>query len=230
MIALAITTDGRRECIEQTIPSLLERVHGIDGPRLIFDDSGEQDYRDWLRERFEPEGFWVTPVERERQGQDKALRIIWKHLSRDTYAEHPLVFWSEDDFVFERDVDLTTIAAVLETYPYLAQMALLRQPWFPGEKRAGGIIERDPDEYAAMMDSRFPGEVWRLHRLWFTLNPNLFWRGLCTRPRPVGRKHEWRFSRQLCEDPDVRFGIWGNGDGSQPWVRHIGEERRGRGY
>jgi len=224
VIALALTTDGRRECIERTIPSLLERVHGIDGPKLIFDDSGEQRYRDWLREAYQPLGFWVTPVERERIGQDQALRIIYKHLSRPTYAEHPFVFWSEDDFVYERDVDLAEMAAVLQERPYLAQMALLRQPWFASERRAGGIIERDPDEYEHVVDG---DREWFEHRLWFTLNPHLCRRELFGRQRPVGRRHEWRFSRRLCEDPEARFGIWGEG---KPWVRHIGEERRGRGY
>lgn len=224
MILLAITTDGRRECIEQTIPSLLERVQGIDGPRIVFDDSGDQDYRDWLRAEYEPQGFWITPMGRERLGQDHALKIVWKHLSRDVYADHAFVFLCEDDFTFERDVDLGAMRSTLEARPYLRQMALLRQPWFPGEAKAGGIIERDPDEYERVVD----GECeWLQHRLWFTLNPNLFRRNLCKLDRPVGRRHEWNFSRKLCEDPAARFGIWGDGS---PWVTHIGHKRVGRGY
>lgn len=223
MILLAVTTDGRRDYIEQTIPSLLQRVEGIDGPRLIFDDSGDREYQRWLRSTFEAQGFTVA-YGRERVGQGEALTRAWKHLSGREYREHPYVFWCEDDFLFERDVDLSALRCVLEERPYLAQMALLRQPWFPGEKKAGGIVERDPDEYARKVDGK---HQWLEHRLWFTLNPCLFRRDLCDLERKTGHKHEWHFSRQLCRDPDVKFGLWGDG---QPWIHHIGEKRVGKGY
>lgn len=224
MIALAITTDGRRDCIEQTIPSLLQRVEGIDGPRLIFDDSGDRDYAGWLRESFEPEGFTVS-ASPQRLGQDWALTRAWNYLAREIGDRW--IFFCEDDFLFERDVDLDAMRSVLEPRPYLKQMALLRQPWFPGEVKAGGIVERDPGGYERVVDGQ---REWLEHRLWWTLNPCLFRRELCRLPRPVGKRHEWNFSRKLCEDPETRFGIWGNGKGSEPWVTHIGEERAGRGY
>lgn len=224
MIALAITTDGRRDCIEQAIPSLLQRVEGIDGARLIFDDSGDPEYAGWLRDTFGPMGFTVS-ASPQRLGQDWALTRAWNYLAREVCD--PWIWFVEDDFIFERDVDLDAMRSVLEPRPYLKQMALLRQPWFPGEVKAGGIVERDPDEYERVVDGQ---REWLEHRLWWTLNPCLFRRELCKLPRPIGHRHEWNFSRKLCEDPDVRFGIWGNGKGSEPWCRHIGEERAGRGY
>jgi hypothetical protein len=225
LIALALTTDGRKDCIEQTIPSLLQRVEGIDGPRLIFDDSGDRGYVRWLRQTFQPLGFEIAHgKDYERVGQGEALCRMWGHLSGRSYQEHPWIFHCEDDFLFEHDVDLREMVDVLEPRPYLAQMALLRQPWFPGEVKAGGIVERDPDEYERVVEG---DREWLQHRLWFTLNPCLYRRELCELDRPTGHKHEWHFSRQLCKDPDVQFGIWGDGT---PWVRHIGEKRFGRGY
>lgn len=229
MILLTITTDGRKDCLERTIESLSQRVAGVDGPRVIVDDSGDVAYRRWLRETYEPQGFTVIYHAEDRLGQDHALAKTWAFLGRShlfgTERDlHPWVFFCEDDFLFERDVDLTEMVAVLEARPYLAQMALLRQPWFPGEVKAGGIIERDPDEYTRVGDG---DREWFEHRLWFTLNPCLVRRSLCAVERPVGRRHEWRFSRQLCADPETRFGIWGDGT---PWVTHIGEKRVGSGY
>lgn len=223
MILLAVTTDGRKDYIERTIPSLLEQVDGLDGPRVIFDDSGDRIYQRWLRERFQSEGFTIA-YGRERVGQGEALKRMWKHLGNRQYREHPWVFHCEDDFLFERAVDLAEFVAVLHERPYLAQMALLRQPWFEGEVRAGGIVERDPAEYTSVVDG---DREWLEHRLWFTLNPCLYRRELCELERKTGHKHEWHFSRQLCEDDAVRFGLWGDGT---PWIRHIGEERFGRGY
>lgn len=226
MILLAVTTDGRGECLTQTLESLSQRVEGIDGPKLIFDDSGDREYRDWLKATFTPEGFKVVPVGTERLGQDRALARVWKFLKGQ--SRHRFVWFQEDDFLYERDVDLREMAAVLDEHPQLAQLALLRQPWFKGEVKAGGIVERDPDEYERVTDDE--GREWLEHRLWWTLNPNLFRTDLCRVVRPTGTKHEWRFSRRLCQDPEVRFGIYGNGRGSEPWVRHIGHERVGSGY
>lgn len=223
MIALAVTTDGRAECIERSLPSLLARVKGLDGPRLIFDDSGDRRYRRWLRERFGPEGFSVRG-EGERLGQDRALAAMWRQLRSRDLDGCEWVMHAEDDFLYEREVDAGELCAVLAERPYLAQMALLRQPWFPAEVKAGGIVARDPEAYALVAAGP---HRWLEHRLWFTLNPCLYRRALCERPWPRGRRHEWRFGRELCRDPAVRFGIWGGGE---TWVTHIGERRLGRGY
>jgi len=223
VIVLAVTTDGRAECIERAIPSLLTRVSGLDGPRLIFDDSGDRRYRRWLRSRFGPEGFSVVGSG-PRCGQGLALRAMWRRLRSEEFAAHEWVMHVEDDFVYERDVDAGDLRAVLAARPYLAQMALLRQPWFPAEKQAGGIVARDPEAYAFVTDGR---HRWLEHRLWFTLNPCVYKRRLCSREWPPGRRHEWRLGRELCRDPYVRFGLWGEGE---PWVTHIGERRVGRGY
>ncbi len=226
MILLAITTDGRGELLEQTVASFEERVSGVDGPRLIFDDSGDPAYQAWLHRTFGHRGYAVIGRDH-RVGQDKALVAVWEHLARDEFAEHPWVWFLEDDFTFERDVDLDAMRAVLDTRPYLLQMALLRQPWFPGEVRAGGIVERDPEQYTRHIQ----GEAeWLEHRLWFTLNPNLFRRELCSIGRPVGRRHEWNYSRKLCRGKSVQFGIWGDGCGDTPWCRHEGRQRVGTGY
>jgi hypothetical protein len=218
LIVLALTTDGRSECIERTIPSLLERVEGLDGPRLIFDDSGDRAYQRWLRRRFGGEGFEVCGAGR-RHGQPRMLGAMWRRLAGAEFDGHEWVMHVEDDFVFERGVDLAALRAVLEPRPHLAQMALLRQPWFEGERRAGGIVERDPEAYEAVAEGE---HRWLEHRLWFTLNPCLYRRRLCRRGWPLGRRHEWSFGRSLCADPEVRFGIWGDGS---PWVTHIGARR-----
>lgn len=213
MIALVITTDGRRECLRQTLDSLQRNVSGVDGPRLIFDDSGDDAYRAWLRRL---DGFEIIGAG-PRRGQDRAVRKAARHAG---YLDADFTFWCEDDFTFDRPVDLRELAAVLDADPHLAQMALLRQPWFAREREAGGIVERDRSLYNFC-------DGWIEHRLWFTLNPSLVPAWVFGHERPKGKRHEWRFSRQLCKDPAVRFGFWGDG---APWITHIGTERRGRGY
>jgi hypothetical protein len=183
---LAMTTDGRRSCIERTIPSLLDHVGPLDGPRLIFDDSGDADYRAWLRAKFRALGFEVVGAGA-RRGQGRAVAKAWRWLDREL-VDNPrgrppakYAFWCEDDFIFERTVDLDEWRDVLDAHPYLAQIALVRQAWFPGEVAAGGIVERDPGDYERR-------ERWLEHRRCFTLNPMLFRRSLCARAWPTTRR------------------------------------------
>ena len=58
VIVLLVMTDGRRACIEQTIPSALAQLDGPISLRVIHDDSGDASYRMWLRKRFGGDG-WV---------------------------------------------------------------------------------------------------------------------------------------------------------------------------
>src|SRR5690348_1760716 len=52
MIALLVITDGRRDCIQQTIPSALASLQGPITRRVIYDDSGDETHRRWLRNMF----------------------------------------------------------------------------------------------------------------------------------------------------------------------------------
>jgi hypothetical protein len=217
MIGLLVITDGRGDYLARTLQTAHEHLVGLDGPRLLFDDSGDRTYRHHLcstyRDQFDRIGWHPSG---RRHGQAATI-VAARRLMTEMGAE--LVFHLEDDFEFFQAIPLHDMAAVLGRRPYLAQMALLRQAWFPSELRAGGIIERHPDEYTPVTDG--PAR-WFEHRLWFTLNPCLYRAELADLAYPAGRRHEWRFSRQLCTDPDVKFGLWGDG---RPWVHHIGARR-----
>jgi len=46
----------------------------------------------------------------------------------------------EEDFYFTKDVDFSVLVDHLDTHPYLSQVVLQRQAWFPVELRAGGML------------------------------------------------------------------------------------------
>lgn len=219
-VALVVMTDGREECITRAIPSLVANVSGPITYRVIHDDSGDPAYQDWLRATFP--AFDVIHTDR-RSGFGGAYASAWLHL-----ADLPqrFVLSVEDDFTYNRPVDLLAMAEVLDWHPHLVQMALRRQPWNDDERAAGGIVEQYPGDY---MDQSDGDNHWLEHRRFFTTNPSLYRTELCKRGWPDVTHSEGIFGIQLFEDLSVWSAFWGKrGDG--PWVTHIGEHRNGNGY
>lgn len=220
-ICLLVMTDGRRELIAQSIPSLLSNVRGPFTRFIIHDDSGDATYRVWLAEQFP--GFEI--IGGDRLGFAGAYARAWRHLI--AFVPEPYVLSTEDDFIYTRPVDLTDLACVLHQNPHLAQLALRRQPWGPKEEAAGGVVEQHPDAYAEMVDHAH--RHWLEHRLFWTTNPSLHRTMLCALGWPEVAQSEGIFTHRLLEDPDLRFGYWGPRESGE-WVKHIGHQRAGTGY
>lgn len=221
MIALVVMTDGRREYIARTIPSALEQLRGPITRRIIHDDSGDPTYRAWLRSEFPSFEIVETPG---RSGFSGAYASAWSFL-----AEHvlePWIFSTEDDFTFNRPVDLAAMARVLEANPHVVQLALRRQAWNETERFAGGVVEASPDAYVDVEDG---DDRWLEHRLFFTTNPALYRRALVDGGWPDGKHSEGLFTHRVLRDPVARFGYWGPRT-DPPWVEHIGVERKGTAY
>lgn len=215
--ALVILTNGRRDCIERTIPSLEEQVSPLPELRLIFDDSGDATYRAWLAQRFDR---YVLSASRRALGYAPAMRRALDHV-----ATLPVdwVWISEDDFLYRRPVGLLVLAGVMEADPKLAQVVLRRQPWFPSELRSGDMIGRFP---AAQFEER---SDYLRHRQFFSMNPHLIRRETLARFRwPLGASSERRYGERLFH-AGYFAGLWG-GRHEPPWVEHVGRTRVGTGY
>lgn len=218
MICLLVMTDGRHH-INATIRSAEANLVGPITAAIIHDDSGNPEHRAELAEQY-PD-FEV--IGGERVGFGGAISRAWQHM-RTISAE--FVFHLEDDFTFNRPVDLAAMADVLRANPHLAQMALRRQPWNDEERAAGGVVEQHPDDYTDCADG---GYRWLGHRRFFTTNPSLYPTSITERGWPSGPHSEGRFSLDLFDDPQTRCAFWGARDSGE-WVHHIGEHRNGTGY
>lgn len=225
MITLAVLTSGRMEYLEQTIQSFEAQVRGSNMQRLIFDDSGSWAYSQWLRMTFP--GYQLASSG-ENKGYANAIAGIFD-LIQEGY-----LFLLEEDFVFERPVDLDLIREVMECNPYLAQMSLLRQAWSAPEVEAGGVIQQDPSAFqkayfCPVGRKGVEAEAYPFfrQRKYFTTNPSLIPPHTYRRGWPLVEKSEAKFSSMLFHDPEVYCGIWGEGT---PWVTHIGVVRKGHGY
>jgi hypothetical protein len=218
-IALVVLTDGHRPYIHDTIPSALTHLRGDFSYRMIYEDTAEPTVGADLRARYAGSGFEIVSDPAGRRGYDGAIRAVWEHLRWHPGRFH-YVFWLEDDFVFERDVDVDAMSVVLSRSQNLAQLVLLRQPVNEQERAAGGIVQVAPGEFTERELVRWR---WMEHRRFWSHNPCLFRRTLlATRDWPHGAHSEGRFGMRLLEDPDLRFGFWGAKD-DPPAVTHIGD-------
>lgn len=222
MITLLVFTDGR-DHIYETIPSALAHLHGPISRRVIYDDSGDAENRDRLADAFPT--FVIAHHPDGRQGFGGAIRFMWQWLA--AWGESKFVFHLEDDFTFNRDVDLDAMARVLDHRPELMQLVLRRQPWNAVETEAGGIVELRPDTYVDCHDG---ANDWLEHGNFFSTNPCLYRRSLCSVGWPADPQSEGQFGVLLRQrSVKARFGFWGART-DDPWVTHTGRERVGTGY
>lgn len=218
-VLVAVMGHGRLDCLKRAIASIDDNVTGQIADKVITDDSGDDAYRRQIAELY-PD--WTVIGDGPSVGFGAHVRRLWNHAG-DTDAQW--LFTVEEDFTFNRPVDLGELALVMNHQPHLVQMALRRQAWFPKELAAGGVVEQHPDKYTDHSDGV---AHWLEHRLFFTTNPALVrieW--IRRHPWPPVAHSESVFSRKVLRSR-VRAGYWGARTDA-PWVTHDGE-RVGTGY
>jgi hypothetical protein len=222
-ITVVVTTGGTPETwpersgyLRRSLASLAEHVRGPIVQRVVYSDWDEA-FRAELSAIANEHGFYVAGDG--HHGYTGARRRLWQYLARRARGE--FVFAAEDDFLYERDVDLAELAATLRQAPHLRQLALLRAPYYPRELEAGTVVPPDAEKIAANDHSRIE------HRDHFTANPSLFRRSLTDTPWPAASSSERVFGDLLLRDRRARFAYWGDGT---PWITHVGAIRAGSGY
>lgn len=225
-LLLVVTTDGRRDLIGPTIESIYEHVTGWDAG-LIWDDSGDDDYRQWLWDRY-ADRFLILPAGEQRIGYTLARQRLWSTITSLRSYSH-IANW-EDDFVLSADVNLCDLATILDTNPHLAQMALLRADYYPREmqRSQAGRILGWPASSFRNCGTGHPGQRWMEHKNYFTCNPHVHHRSLCDVGWPDGDKTEGAIG-DLLRRQGRKFGHWGWRDDPRI-LHHIGAYRMGRDY
>lgn len=207
----AETWEERSRYLRESLASLASNVTGPIVQRVIFSD--------W-HDRFQPEleaiavehGFYV--VGGGHHGYIDSMRRKWEYLSKRARGDY--IFATEDDFIYDRPVDLAPMLETLRENPGLAQIALLRGAYYAREHEAGGVLESlsTPIELVNHRDYPFVR-----HRDHWTANPALFRKAITKTAWPRSKSSERLFGDALLRDKDVAFAYWGSGE---PWVTHIG--------
>lgn len=225
-LLLCVATNGRRDTIERSIPSLAEHVHGPVTQRVILDDSGDPDYAYWLEAKFGLRSDYGFEVHSGGpRGYDGAYRWRMDFIAR---SGAQWCFLHEDDFLYQADVPLYSWMEIMEKRPNLLQISLKRQAWFPHEMEAGGIVEAKPE---AFQDVEMDGWPMTAHKDYWTFNPTLFRVATAQSVRfPLGSASEWNFHKALRRrSPTSYYAIAGTMY-SEPTCTHIGEVRNGSHY
>jgi hypothetical protein len=222
-VPLIVLTNGRRDCLSQTIPSIHKHLTGF-GDMVIVDDSGDKDYRAWLAAEF-PDAL-VTAVASGPAGYWCAMRTVWA-IARGSAAD-TVAMW-EDDFILLDDVDATCLDRVLDEQQHLTQIALRRQPWFANETAHGGMLEALEQQGQTFTEQTDGKHHWIEHRATFTGNPCLIPQRTFAHDWPEGAWSESRFGQLLFTNPEARGAYWGRRS-DPPRVEHIGHQRVGRNY
>jgi len=222
MITLMIMTDGRGKYLEESIKSL-HKLKPAFVQAVIHDDSGDPKYADWLKEQY---GYRFSIYSTgQRSGFAGAYNSAWRWLRENNTNDW--IFFTEDDFVYTRHVELSDMIRVMTENPQIVQMALRRQPWNDVERAAGGIVESRPETYTEKTDGE---NQWLEHRNFFTTNPSLIRATLIdTHDWPNESNSEGKFGISLFSGTDLVSGYWG-ARCSGEWCEHIGQERAGTGY
>jgi len=213
-IAVVALTTGQRDTLTQTLASAEENLQGSIGRRLICVDGSvaiarkvAEAHPDWDVEAIRGGGYPRAVA----AGMEKAIG-----------SGQQWVFWLEDDFTFNEPVDLAEMQALVKRHD-LAQLSLMRQPWYDHEIEAGGVVGARPGEFTQR-------EGYVEHRAYWTTNPMLTRRQTLAEHRwPMGRNSELRFGQSIFADPRATAGIFGSIE-DEPGVHHIGLERAGSGY
>jgi hypothetical protein len=209
-ISLVVITDGRQSCIEQTIDRFNELINYDFFEKLIINDSGDPRYHEFLVNRF-PQ-FNVISHE-QRRGLAGAVQSAWDSVSK----ESDYVFHLEDDFVFNKSIDISHLAFLLRKNPHLVQMALVRAPVNPPEEEVGGFVFQHLADYSQKEDFFEHGRL-------FTLNPSLYPMSTVKMGWPDHGGESEFTSKVHTIDKDYRFGFYGN-IYDPPLVTHIGGRR-----
>lgn len=222
-ICWIVLTDGRKNYISESLPTWIKEYDSQIKDKFIVDDSGDKEYADWLTEFFPT--FNIVSIKNSRQGYAKAVQNVFR-VFRESGCEFALHL--EDDFILHKPVNLQDIVSVLEQNPNVAQMSIMRQPWYHNEVEHGGVVEALEINKAKFTNKNTLGFDWVEHRSFYTCNPNVIPRWTTDTPWPDGNWSESRFGREIFAKKKT-VGIWGNRK-DWPHTEHIGRERNGTDY
>lgn len=224
MITLVVFTHGRTDYLQQTIKSFGHKALGPITDLVINNDSHDSRFCPDIE--FEGYAFKnlrkVHYLESDGAGFAGAIANAWEYLHLGN-ADNPYIFHLEDDFLFNRQIDLWEMMVILDSHSYMAQLALMRQPCNLEEAKAGSLYELHKGCFTTHVG-------FSEHDLWFTTNPCMYRRELIREfDWPLEEGSEGKFTIKLRE-AGYKFGYMGKLD-DKPWVTHIGVDRaNGKGY
>jgi hypothetical protein len=220
-MSVLLTFLGNGRDLLDTIGPNLDHIEGNVNYTLVFDDSGDSDYRGKLRSELADVADGIVHVGEEAMGFNAAMRTVLQSVS-DFQPTHWLHF--EEDMLLTSEIVLEDWIEVVDTRGLL-QLATLRQSWWGNELEHGGVIPARIAAGGGPFDYR---NGWVEHRDHWTLSPFLAPGWIAEHGWPRGQWSESQYGAMMLGlYPERSVAYWG--DGVTPNVEHIGV-RTGHSY
>ena len=223
-----ILGNGRRGYLERTIASWEANL--IESPeyKIIFDDSGDKKYVQWLNDTF-GDRFTIVPIGSKPAGQKVAIQSVFNYIKN---LDVDYILEVEEDWMLNRPLSLSRIGKALQDNPDVLQMRIPRVVWYAPyhvlDINAGSLLLHHmniPDTSTAINsngdDSWYE---WRGDFYFWSHNPNVFSKNILEENYESisAKDHELSFGKALMSKyPNGSSGFWANNP-YDAYITHIG--------
>jgi hypothetical protein len=219
-----ILGNGRRGYLERTIASWEANLVSKPKNQYIFDDSGNEQHRDWLVRNYS-DRFKIVFIDQAPAGHVTAMRKIFDTM-RDLDTEYFLGI--EEDWMLFRPLELEEIFDCLETNKNILQMRIPRTIWHSSYHKldidAGSILLHhlnDPKNQISRQVNNKWFEV-RSNFYFWSHNPSVFNKKIFMEDYPKSNSHEYDFGISLLKKySDGVIGFWATNP-YDAYITHIG--------
>lgn len=216
-LVVAILTCGREDYLDETISSWesLSEINNYN--KIIFDDSGDLEYRDMLSKKYP--NYKLIPIADKNVGLNYAYNFAFKYLYNSGF-EYTL--WIEDDQKLLKSLDISNMVKILKDNNLL-QLSTIRKPFFYNELGYKNIVDH-------LVNNGWPIEQrdgFVVHSGMWANHPNIFMNSTLEVEYPADldtETSEMRFGKKLLSYfPRRNFGFYGKID-DEPQSEHIGKK------
>lgn len=213
--------NGRGRFLDRTIASWEANLIDTPKHKIIFDDSGNSEYREWLQNKF-GNRFVVVPISEHAVGQPAAINFIFNYLSGldvDYFLE------IEEDWMLNRPINISEIASKISTMNDVCQIRIPRAVWHETnthylDLQHGTLLNYYLSNYTySKQDNLYEIES---DSYFWSHNPNIFSRHILNHKYPQqGIESEYLFGKLLFESSYRAFAYWATNP-YESYVSHIG--------
>lgn len=221
-IAWITPTNGRKDLLLAARQSWYDNIVGKIEKEIIVDDSGNQEYHDWLKTEYPSAA--VVRYSDKNLGYTTTMQNCFDQaiLSGCDYVLH-----TEDDFVLKSKLDINLIAEILDNNEDLAQIVFKRSPVYQWEHLGTDLIDSIrkrgyPIEY------REDKNTIAVNSFYWSANPNIYPIKVARLGWPAESQSEIAFSKKVFA-LGYKSAYLGT-ENDEPITDHIGHYRLGFGH
>lgn len=221
---LFILGNGRKPYLERTIHSWEMNLIGKPKHQIIFDDSGDEEYRAYLNKKF-GNRYVIVPIGDKPMGQVYAINFIYKYL-KDVDADY--IFELEEDWVLFRKLDISKLINILEQDENITQVRVPRTITSTHDMKYGSTISfqlNEPTAKHRFVSHKDGGWYEVRGRLYFwSHNPSIYRKSMInhTYPESGATDHEYTFGIQLFNENKKYKAAYYASNMYDAYIEHIG--------